>query len=54
LTRETAVLGEKPSPIPLCPPQIPHVLILARTWDATVGSQRLTAWATAQPMLIVA
>jgi hypothetical protein len=39
----------KPAPVPLCPPQIPHDL----TWDwtraATVGSQRLTAWAMAWP-----
>jgi hypothetical protein len=26
LTRETEVLGEKPVPLPLCPPQIPHGL----------------------------
>jgi hypothetical protein len=37
-----------PAPVPLCPPQTPHA-----TWTWTratvVGSQCLTAWATAQP-----
>jgi hypothetical protein len=38
----------KPSPMPLCPPQIPHAV---RSWTraAAVGSQRLTAWATTRP-----
>jgi hypothetical protein len=35
----------KPAPVPLCPPQIPHVLNRARTWAAAMGSWRLTAWA---------
>jgi hypothetical protein len=39
-------LGEKPFPMPLCPPQIPHGLTQARTWVLTVRSQELTAWAT--------
>jgi hypothetical protein len=38
----------KLAPMPLCPPQIPHAA-RTRTWAATVGSQRLTAWATAGP-----
>jgi hypothetical protein len=33
----------KTAPVPLCPPQIPHDLTLARTRAATVGSRRLTA-----------
>jgi hypothetical protein len=39
----------KLAPVPLCPPQTPHG---ARTGTraAAVGSQRLTAWATARPM----
>jgi hypothetical protein len=38
----------KPSPVPPCAPQTPHA---ARTRNraAAVGSQRLTAWATARP-----
>jgi hypothetical protein len=40
----------KPSPVPLCPPQIPFDLTRARTRAAAVGSQRLTAWATARPV----
>jgi hypothetical protein len=39
----------KPSPAPLCPPQIPHDHIRARTRPAAVGSQRLTAWVMARP-----
>jgi hypothetical protein len=33
----------KPAPVPLCPPQIPNDLTLARTRAAAVGSRRLTA-----------
>jgi hypothetical protein len=33
----------KPAPGPLCPSQIPHDLLWARTRAAAVGSQRLTA-----------
>jgi hypothetical protein len=39
----------KPAPVPLCPPQTPHAA-RTRTRAATVGSQRLTAWATAWPL----
>jgi hypothetical protein len=39
---------EKPAPMPLCPPQTPHAA-RTRTRVAAVGSQRLTAWATALP-----
>jgi hypothetical protein len=38
----------KPAPVPLCPPQTPHAT-RTRTRAAAVGSQRLTAWATARP-----
>jgi hypothetical protein len=38
----------KPAPVPLCPPQTPHAA-RTRTWAAAVGSQHLTAWATARP-----
>jgi hypothetical protein len=38
----------KPAPVPLCPPQTLHAA-RTRTRAATVGSQRLTAWATARP-----
>jgi hypothetical protein len=40
----------KPAPMPLCPPQIPHYLTLARTRVAAVGNRRLTAWAMARPL----
>jgi hypothetical protein len=39
----------KPGPVPLCPPQTPHAAQM-RTRAAAVGSQRLTAWATARPI----
>jgi hypothetical protein len=39
----------KPASVLLCPPQIPHDLTWAQTRATEVGSQRLTAWAMAQP-----
>jgi hypothetical protein len=45
VTGETEVLGEKPAPVPLCPPQSPHDLTSA----TVAGSQWLTTWAMAQP-----
>jgi hypothetical protein len=33
----------KPSPVPLCPPQIPRDLIWARNRASAVASRRLTA-----------
>jgi hypothetical protein len=49
LAGETEVLGKKPAPAPLCPPQIPLDQTRARTRAVAVGSQRLTAWAMARP-----
>jgi hypothetical protein len=43
----------KPSPVPLCPSQIPHDLTRARTQAAVLGSWRLTAWAMARPNKMV-
>jgi hypothetical protein len=40
----------KPAPVPLCPPQNPHAARM-RTRAATMGGQRLTAWAKARPLL---
>jgi hypothetical protein len=40
----------KPTPVPLCPPQIPHDLTCTRTRAAAVRSLRLTAWAMAPPL----
>jgi hypothetical protein len=34
---KTEVLGEKPVPVPLCPPQIPHGLTRDRTRASAVG-----------------
>jgi hypothetical protein len=42
----------KPAPLPLCPPQNPHAA-RTRTRAAAVGSQRLTARATARPVYIL-
>jgi hypothetical protein len=39
---ETEVLGRKPAPVPLCPPQTPHA-DRTRNRAAAVRSQRLTA-----------
>jgi hypothetical protein len=39
----------KPASLPLCPPQTPHA-VRTRTRAAAVGSQRLTAYATARPL----
>jgi hypothetical protein len=41
----------KPAPVPLCPSQTPHAA-WTRNLAAAVGSQRLTAWATAWPHLL--
>jgi hypothetical protein len=46
---KTPVLGEKPVPVPLCPPQIPHGLARDRTRASAVGGRRLTAWTMARP-----
>jgi hypothetical protein len=51
LAGETEELGEKPVPVPLCPPQIPHGLTWARTRASAVRSRRLTTWAMARPSL---
>jgi hypothetical protein len=48
--RENRSTQRKPAPVPLCLPQIPYDLILARTRAAAVGSRRLSAWATARPL----
>jgi hypothetical protein len=43
----------KRSPASLCPPKIPLDQTQARTRTAAVGSQRLTAWAMARPLVVV-
>jgi hypothetical protein len=48
---KTEELGEKPVPVPLYPPQIPHGLTQARTRASAVRSRRLTTWAMAWPLL---
>jgi hypothetical protein len=42
----------KSAPVPLCPPQTPYAA-RTRTRAAAMGSQRLTASATARPSTIV-
>jgi hypothetical protein len=42
---KTEELGEKPVPVPLCPPQTPHGLTRARTRVSAVRGRRLTTWA---------
>jgi hypothetical protein len=41
----------KSAPVPLCPPQTPHTA-RTQTRAAAVGSQRLSAWATARPNIL--
>jgi hypothetical protein len=50
LTGKTEELGDKPVPVPLYPPQIPHGLTWARTRASAVRSRRLTTWAMARPL----
>jgi hypothetical protein len=44
-------LREKPVPVPLCPPQLPHGLTHVRNRTSTVRGWRLTTWAMAWPKL---
>jgi hypothetical protein len=46
-------LWEKPLPVPLYPPQIPHGLTRERTRASMVRGRRLTTWAMARPVLYV-
>jgi hypothetical protein len=39
---KTEGLKEKPVPVPLCPPQIPHGLTKAQTWVTMITSQQPT------------
>jgi hypothetical protein len=48
--RKIEVLGEKSAPVPLCPPQIPHGLVGARTQPSAVRIRRLTARDIVQPL----
>jgi hypothetical protein len=41
--------GEKPVPVPFCPPQIPHGPTRDRTRASAVGGRRLIATAMAWP-----
>jgi hypothetical protein len=47
---KTEELVEKPFPVPLCPPQIPHGLTRARTRTFVVTGRQLTTWAMAQTL----
>jgi hypothetical protein len=46
---KTEELGEKPVPVPLCPPQIPRGLTQVRTRTSAVRGRWLTTWAMARP-----
>jgi hypothetical protein len=46
---KTEELGEKPVPVPLYQPQIPHGLARARTQAYAARGRRLTTWAMARP-----
>jgi hypothetical protein len=45
---KTKELEERPVPMPLCPPQIPHGLTRTRNRASGLRGQRLTAWAMAR------
>jgi hypothetical protein len=53
LTGETRGTREKPAPVSLCPPQIPHGLTRARTRASPMKGRRLTTWAMARPNGII-
>jgi hypothetical protein len=42
--------GEKPVPVPLCPPQIPYGLTWDRTRASAVSGRRVSAWTMAGPL----
>jgi hypothetical protein len=46
--------SRKYTQMPLCSPQIPHILIPARTWAAALGNQRLTLRAMARMVTFTA
>lgn len=48
LTGKTQVLGEKPLPMPLCLPQMPHRKVLVWTRASVMSDWQLTAWTTAR------
>jgi hypothetical protein len=48
---KTVELGEKPVPVSLCPPHIPHGLNRARTRASVVRGRRITTWAMARAIL---
>jgi hypothetical protein len=48
---KTEELGEKPVPVPFCPPQIPHGLSRARSRAFAVRGRRLTTWTIARPAI---
>jgi hypothetical protein len=52
LTGENRQRGEKPVPVPRCPPQTPHELTRDRTRASAVRGRRLTAWAMARPLSV--
>jgi hypothetical protein len=53
LNRENEGTRRKHASVPLCPPQIPHDLTLARNRDPAVGSRRLAASAKKLSFYIV-
>jgi hypothetical protein len=47
------VLREKPVPVPLCPPQIPHGPTRDRNRASAMRGRRLTSWVMARPDSVV-
>jgi hypothetical protein len=48
---KTEEFGEKPVPVPLHPPQIPHGMARTQTRDRAVKDRWLTAWPMARPVM---
>jgi hypothetical protein len=46
---ETRRTWRETYPVPLCPPELSHGLIRARTWVSAARVRKLTAWAMARP-----
>jgi hypothetical protein len=49
LAGEHQLLGEKPLPLLLCPPQIPHELVWDPTWAFVMTGRGLTTLVMARP-----
>jgi len=49
-TGQTEVLGEKPTLMPFCPPQIAHLLPLDQNWASASTGCRISTSAKTRPL----